>query len=159
MENASKALIMAAEVLIGVMIITIGVAIFRNSAELAKNYENSQERTSLQTFNKKFEIYQKMGIITIQDIVSAANLARQINEENDVNHSSDLCIHIIYTDDNYSNEHLDDVKKWKTSDFYKLMQDNSLYPGTDEKVKYVCEEIKYNDVTNVVSQLKFKKVK
>lgn len=78
MENASKALIMAAGVLIGILILTLAVYLFSsfgsNSAEIyAKN-----EEAQLNQFNTQFTSY--IGTdITIYDVITVANLATDNN--------------------------------------------------------------------------------
>ena len=60
MENASKALLMGAEILVGVMIISIGVYLFNTlgqySAETAANMEQKQ----IDSFNQQFLTYYGM---------------------------------------------------------------------------------------------------
>lgn len=98
MENASKALLMAGGVLIGVLIISLAVFLFADfgstSAEI--NAKNAQQQIT--SFNSKFTAYQgyyegegnnKDWKITIYDIVSLAAFAKENNEYYEVNSSSD----------------------------------------------------------------------
>lgn len=90
MENASKALIMAAEILIGVMIISIGVYLFNVMGQYSSETTSQMEDTQIAQFNNQFLKYygtitgdtgQIENIkVTIHDIVGLANLARQSNE-------------------------------------------------------------------------------
>lgn len=80
MENASKALLMAGGVLIGVLVISLAVYLFADfgatSAEI--NAQNAQKQIT--AFNSKFTVYQGYtDDITIYDIVS---LATFVNENN-----------------------------------------------------------------------------
>ena len=143
MENASNALIMAASVLIAIMIISIGVILFKGSANFVKDYEEANIAVNLQNFNNKFEIYRNKSELNIQDIVSVINLAQQINEETDVGHNSDLYIHVIL-----DLEHIESLRK---GDIYNIMQEN-----TDSK--YKCKEIIYNENTQRVNIIKFEKL-
>ena len=91
MENASKALIMAAEILLGVMIISIGVYLFNVMGRYSQDTTGQMEDTQLAQFNNQFlKFYgtttSDSGDIepiscTIHDIIGIANLARQTNEE------------------------------------------------------------------------------
>ncbi len=98
MENASKALLMAGGVLIGVLIISLAVFLFADfgstSAEI--NAQNAQKQIT--SFNSKFTAYQgyyegegnsKDWKITIYDIVSLAAFAKENNEYYEVNSSSE----------------------------------------------------------------------
>ncbi len=80
MENASKALIMAGGVLIGVLIISLAVYLFvsfgQTSAEI--NSENSQKQLS--QFNAKFTSYEGRNDITIYEILTVASYANENNE-------------------------------------------------------------------------------
>lgn len=78
MENATKAMLIAAGVLIGVMIISLGVALF---AELDTYVQSSQEQIRFNeqnSFNTKFTKYIRDDL-TIQDIITVANLANENN--------------------------------------------------------------------------------
>ena len=57
MENASKALIMAAEVLIGILILTLAIYAFVFYNDVAVTYEKTQIEQDLQKFNNQFTKY------------------------------------------------------------------------------------------------------
>lgn len=92
MENASKALIMAAEVLIGVMIISIGVYIFHIFAEYSAQRYKEMEDVQIAEFNTQFlKFYGTKKDSNgksvpkecrIHDIMGIANLAQKNNLEN-----------------------------------------------------------------------------
>lgn len=95
MENASKAFIMAAEILIGVMIISIGVYLFNTMGQYSAETADEIEDAQIAQFNQQFLKYygtviteedgkQEQGPVkcTIHDIVGLANLAKKLNEEN-----------------------------------------------------------------------------
>ena len=78
MENATKAMLIAAGVLIGIMIISLGVALF---AELDIYVESSYEQIRFNeqnSFNAKFTQYIRNDL-TIHDVITAANLANENN--------------------------------------------------------------------------------
>ena len=54
MENASKALIMAAEILIGVIIISIGVFLFSSLGKYSADITADLEETQIAKFNEQF---------------------------------------------------------------------------------------------------------
>lgn len=90
MENASKALIMAAEILIGVMIIAAGVYLFRQFASYSEERYDRIAQTQTAEFNAQFLKFYGKGKdgnpieCTIHDIVSLANLAQKNNIEYDL---------------------------------------------------------------------------
>ncbi len=79
MENASKALLMAAGVLIGILTLSLAVYLFvsfgTTSAEIYKKNEENQ----LNEFNTKFTSYVGRNDLTIHDVISVANLATENN--------------------------------------------------------------------------------
>ncbi len=87
MENASKALIMAAEILIGVMIIGVGVYLFNIFANYSSDQYDKIEAIQISEFNEQFMKFYgedkdgKPVECTIHDIVSLANLAQKNNIE------------------------------------------------------------------------------
>lgn len=92
MENASKALIMAAEILIGIMIISIGVYLFGTMGEYSADTTAELEERQISQFNNQFLKYYGTQTLdngetepikcTIHDIIGLANLARKTNEDN-----------------------------------------------------------------------------
>lgn len=97
MENAIKALYMGAGVLIGVMILSVFVYMFRTGASFGETYELKKNTEQIQAFNSKFEVYDNRSVQrgdsagysfvtkgnTISDVISCANLIMDINEKND----------------------------------------------------------------------------
>ena len=81
MENASKALIMAGSILISVMIISLGVYVFKMFGDYASNIENKREEQQIAEFNAQFLKYENMDQISAHDIVSVINLAKENNEK------------------------------------------------------------------------------
>lgn len=93
MENASKALIMAASILLGLMIISLGVALFNIFSKYSENAQKDLAERQIGSFNEEFlkhvsytstdmtpqELEDKRIILTAHDVVSIANLAKQNN--------------------------------------------------------------------------------
>ena len=79
MENASRALYMAAAIIIAFMILAILINVFKAGAKLNEDYDFKQSKEQLELFNSKFEVYDKNNN-TISDIISAINLAYSVNK-------------------------------------------------------------------------------
>lgn len=79
MENASKALVMAGGVLIGIMIMSLAVYLFidfgSTSAEI--NTQNAQKQ--LTQFNAQFTSYEGKDGLTIYDVITVAGYANENN--------------------------------------------------------------------------------
>ena len=81
MENASKALIMAAGVLIGVMILTLWVYLFLSFGAQSEDIYNKMEEQQLVEYNAQYTLYSGRNDVTIYDIISVANLAYENNKK------------------------------------------------------------------------------
>ncbi len=80
MENASKALLMAAGVLMGMMILSLAVYLFVSFGGTSGQIHENIERNQLSQFNSQFTSYEGKENVTIHNIVSMANLATQNNQ-------------------------------------------------------------------------------
>ena len=80
MENASKALLMAAGVLLGIMIISLAVYLFSNFAGTSSQIHANIEENQIAQFNSQFTTYEGKDNVTIHDVVSMASLATQNNQ-------------------------------------------------------------------------------
>ena len=80
MENASKALVMAGGVLIGVLIISLAVYLFADFGSTSAEINAQNADKQLTEFNSRFTIYEGIDTITIYDIIS---LAEYVKENND----------------------------------------------------------------------------
>lgn len=81
MENASKALLMAAGVLIGLMIISLAVLLFNSFGGTSATIHQNIETQQIEQFNSQFTVYNGKDNVTIYDIISMANLATQNNKQ------------------------------------------------------------------------------
>lgn len=152
MENASKALIMAAEILIGVMIISIGVYLFNVMANYSANTSKKMEDARLEQFNNQFlKFYgtvitredgkQKVEPVkcTIHDIIALANLARKENEQNGFN------------DRNGYKDGIDISKNAKENAYYYVQIDLKIGGSTYKNIETMQQEklielLKQNDI-------------
>ena len=82
MENASKALLMAAGVLIGVLILSLAVFLFASFGGTSARIHDTVQKNQLAKFNTQFTNYETKESVTIYDIISVANLATENNKEN-----------------------------------------------------------------------------
>ena len=74
MENASKALLMAAGILVGVLILALMVTLFLSSRELSTEYEKTKQTEAVQQFNVNFTKYLGQDL-TIHQVVTICNFA------------------------------------------------------------------------------------
>lgn len=80
MENATKALYIAAGVLMGIMILSLGVILFSSLQSYIDEYKEEIEFNELNTFNNKYQKYVATEQnLTIQDIITVAGIAYEDN--------------------------------------------------------------------------------
>lgn len=101
MENASKALIMAGGVLIGVLILSLAVYLFADFGSTSAEVTKQNEQKQITEFNSKFTAYEgykdKDGnwSITIYDIITLAGYAKENNEYYDgINNDEKISVEI-----------------------------------------------------------------
>ncbi len=80
MENASKALLMAAGVLIGLMIISLAVLLFASFGGTSSQIHDNVEENQISQFNSQFTSYEGKENVTIYDVITMANLATENNK-------------------------------------------------------------------------------
>lgn len=159
MENASKALIMAAGVLIGILILSLAVYLFitfgSSSAEMHKQIESDR----INEFNSQFTSYEGKEDITIYDVISVANLATENNKYYEINKKTDSN---SIPSDNYIfvnlknegniefgiNDNSDSINDKYNGIISKELQNNIDLP------KYKCK-ISINDTTRRVYKVEF----
>lgn len=147
MENASKALIMAGGVLIGILIISLAVYLFTDfgSTSAQINAQNSQKQIT--EFNSKFTAYEEYKDeegnwkITIYDIITLAGYAKENNE--------------YYKD---AEDEKIDVKIGNETCLNRTSQELiNKYVSNEKLKKFMCSGIKYNKRGKVES-ITFKEV-
>lgn len=79
MENASKALTMAAGVLIGVLIISLAVYLFIDFGTTSAKINSQVTEQQVSQFNSKFTSYEGQEGLTIYDVITVASYAYENN--------------------------------------------------------------------------------
>ena len=177
MENASKALLMAAGVLIGVLILSLGVYLFVNFSQHASQTYDQIKEDQINQFNSEFVALQGKNI-TIYDVISVVRKAREYNEVNEVNDEDNgIKVTLKGHDDSLnvenlslksSTEQLTDISKYPKDNIEREFQtliekDRGYMTQVDEDqdeqhIKetisgpiYTCTNIEYDDSQRVKS--------
>ncbi len=80
MENASKALLMAAGVLMGVVILSLAAYLFVTFSSSADDVKSEIAKNQLNKFNSQVLAYEQREDLTVYDILTAVNLAENNNK-------------------------------------------------------------------------------
>ena len=150
MENASKALLMAASILIAMMVIGIGTYVFNIFGTFSKNQEEELYSYQISEFNAQFTKYETMEEITIHDIITLANYAKDYNQSNGITDTSDAA----YIQVNIQNIGLTGFNLQESSTDTK---NTLIKTSIDNKYKYELISIDYNTATSRVNRITFTK--
>ena len=159
MENASNALLMAAGVLVGILLVTTIVVSFSGASELAKTYDSRIFQDSLQVFNSNFEKY-TMANVKLQDIMTLAHFAINFNTKNEFETTNSEYIHVECNKQKLDEMTEQDLIKYMTTlgNNFKLDADGKKEDVTKYQ-EYKCKTIEYNETTGLVNKIVFEKVK
>ena len=156
MENAAQALYMAAGVLIGLMILSLGVYLFADFGQTSKELHEQIDFNQITEFNAQFTKFEGIDA-TIHDVISLANLAEQNNKNydddptpNNTNYKVDVKINNTSL---VSGKSIDE----RLADIEKEVKDQNQDDGSDvyTYTAYNVEEIKYNE-NGRVYEIKFR---
>lgn len=165
MENASRALIMAASVLLGIMIISVGVALFNTFSEFSRDTLEKVEAKKISEWNNNYLKYygnittEKNGKeiskpieVTAHDIVSVANLAKQNNEKYELENQDGYKENTFYVQVKVEKEK--NFEKKTKQDKNKFLQENALTEENETKY-YKCIQVKISEETKRVIYIEF----
>ena len=85
MDNAPRALIMAGEILIAIMVVSLFTVIITVFGNFSSNTNAKLAQSRITAFNSKFYKFQYRIDISAQEVASAINYAKESNDENDLN--------------------------------------------------------------------------
>lgn len=138
MENASKALILAAGVLIGILILSLAVFLFMDFGATSKGIYAQVEQRQLAQYNAQYTIYEGRKDITIYEIITLLNLAEENN-----NYYKDYTEYINHTDYEVN---IILPSEMRGKDNQALIKNYSTINSVGElNQKFECTSITYHD--------------
>ena len=148
MENASKALIIAAEVLIGVMVLTLGVYLYVSFSQTANEVVEKTAEQQLIQFNTQYTVYEDRDNLTIYDVINVINLAKENNIDIENNESDIRFIKVNITNANIAGSTVitdcqNDDKKELINQLLRKDID-SITEASPKLPTYTCKQIGYN---------------
>ena len=156
MENASKALLMAAAVLVGVMIITLGIYLFSIFGDFGSQISDRLEQQQIDEFNSNFYKYEDSEEVKIHDIITVANLARQYNINNEFADNSVYYIKVNIEGIGAEGKNLESIseesKKTALIDKYSLKADAT---GAMSPQYFECVSVTINEISGIVNSITF----
>lgn len=160
MENAARALTMAAGVLIGIMIISIAVYLFTSLGNTSSEIYSKVEQTKIDKFNSQFLKYYRLDTCTAHDIVSIANLAKNSNEYYELEEGSKYNYYVNvsvkgYIDSKGSKNEEDNFEKLDDAKYTEFIKNNSTNEEKSEIKYFTCKKISQSNITGRVYQITF----
>lgn len=136
MENVSKALLMIGGVLIGVLILSLAVYLFATFGAESQKVHKQIEKQQLVEYNSKYTIYTGRTDLTIYDVISVANLAKQNNEyyKDYYNYENEYKVTVIFTGiKGGSTNYLHNIDKEKQQELLQLYNNINTQGKLEEK--------------------------
>lgn len=130
MENASKALLMTASILVGIIILSLGVYLVNSFRNFSQTYRDNIETQKIKQFNAQFTAISGRNNISIHEIITLRNFAKEFNDINSLDSTDSQYIHIII-----------DFGKRKEFD----LSDKTSYPKTGN-IKYENQDEFINEL-------------
>ncbi len=165
MENASKALIMAAGILIGVAILSLAVYLFVSFGSASAEIHEQNDANRINEFNTQFTSYVGKEDITIYDVITVANLATENNIKYEYNKqiaNGKNSYISVYLKQGTGTSLSDIARGAETSsstrakEYNNIIQTdiNSISPSSQELTKYDCT-VDISKTTGLVYKVTF----
>lgn len=97
MENASKALLMTASILIGLIILSLGIYLVNTFKSFSQNYNDSMEIQRMGQFNAQFIAFSTRNNVSIHEIMTLTNYAKEFNNTNNMQPVEEQYIKVYIT--------------------------------------------------------------
>ena len=153
MENASKALMIAAGVLIGIMIISLAVYLYVTFGTRTAEIHQQMEINRLNQFNSQFTSYQGKDNVTIYDVVTVVNIAKTNNEYYELETQSESNYYITVQIKNDNGQKFN-LEKYTTNQLQEDLIKTEQVKSDGTLPTYSCE-VTINPITELVNKVIF----
>lgn len=165
MENASNALIMAGGVLIAILILTLAVYLISSFGSQSAKMHLQIDEERLNNFNNQYASYLGKDKLTIYDVITVANMARENNKYYEVSNLNDsMYINVELKRGGYGGSTIPQprMETLSDSDFQRYLEAdrseiirNPLDETKEVLKNYDCTDVKYNPDTGRVNKVIF----
>ena len=174
MENTSNALIMAGEILIAVLILSLFAFIVIQFGSFSSQMHEDMVDSQLASFNNNFTVYSYRTNITAQEIATIINFAKQSNDNRDLdwNDSSEYYVTVYIDNENVfnSSKYIKSQEEYESSSkidemIRKFIQENNTKyfacnaslekKGNKINQKKYEKDIYYNQKTGQINRIDF----
>ena len=168
MENASKALIFVGEILIGVLILSLASYIIIQFGSFSKNINEQMSAAEIRSFNVKFTSFSERANISMQEIATISNFAKQSNNRYNANPGDAYYVDVRIDGesvlDDSINEFLEDNKNTKYYSCNITLSKIDVQTLSDgnftisAKKNNLNSDITYNVGTELVNMINFHEI-
>lgn len=154
MENASKALIYAGEILVGVLLLTLMVFLFQSLGAFSDTVDKNIETKNINEFNAPLEKYRERKDITAHDIITMGNYAKQYNEKMQ---SERLKVIVQGVESKFINAHKfnEEQKQYEFIEKYSTKLENAQ-TGERKIIYFECTQMTYDEETGRINEIRLK---
>ena len=136
MENASKALLMAGGVLIGILVLSLAVYLYTSFSNTFAQVNERNETQQIIKFNNQFSKYINRTDLTIYDIITVTGYGKEngvIVKLENVKLNEKTKIEL----DDLLKKDLDEITNKKELPKYKCLESNVKYDGENGKISTI----------------------
>ena len=174
MENASKALLIGAGILVAMLILFIAVRMFSSASQVTEAYQSKEVSSEVATFNANFTRFigavvkddelTNQNYAKIHDLVSVANFAWNYNNKmvmnplNPVDPNDQRIVHVNLKLNGDRAPQLNDLQNYNQEAYYLLIENGYYmskdYPNAKNTIDYKIEIVSYN-AENRINNMNF----
>lgn len=136
MENAAKALLMAGEILIGMLLLFLLVYFSNMAYNFTSEIDKNIAKRQIQEFNAKFEIYNNKQDLNPQDVVTLSNIVKDYNGREDF--YTKIKISIAGVESEYKRKIQQGFSTEEGANFMKRYAPEQKQDGTVGKTTFSC---------------------
>lgn len=164
MENATKALLMAAGILIAIMTISALVLMYNRITEISKINDDQLKTEQLVAFNQEFEAFNRKDLYGSQ-IISVMNKMLDNNEKyrrlDEPNYEMEMSVTFVIKDDVFNKKKEGTIYSSLSTLKAKIdeVERNTVSGMTEFKRKiFKCTSLQYNEETGRVNKMTFEEI-
>ncbi len=174
MENASKALLIGAGILVAMLILFIAVRMFSSASQVTEAYQSKEVSSEVATFNANFTRFigavvkddelTNQNYAKIHDLVSVANFAWNYNNKmvmnplNPEDPNDQRIVHVNLKLNGDRAPQLNDLQNYNQEAYYLLIENGYYmskdYPNAKNTIDYKIEIVSYN-AENRINNMNF----
>lgn len=174
MENASKALLIGAGILVAMLILFIAVRMFSSASQVTEAYQSKEVSSEVATFNANFTRFigavvkddelTNQNYAKIHDLVSVANFAWNYNNKmvmnplNPEDPNDQRIVHVNLKLNGDRAPQLNDLQNYNQEAYYLIIENGYYmskdYPNAKNTIDYKIEIVSYN-AENRINNMNF----